>query len=436
MGLFHEPLSAEGMAEIISLQKMADRVPCESFVNIASQPGYSPELAPTYFPPGTGRSRVLQFYTQLLAPNKPRNLSHLRRFELDFYVPDATLRLNLWSDVTKRSQKIGASGGMLILDIVSPLTIYFSDGMYGKMERSIRAHLGDMKEYMVDPHQMPPSPSVSFQSKMPDPVTPRYTTHVVESQRMLQITAFENGWQCQRVGMFRCLLTPYTRVEYAPAPPGMEGNEDGNIPQLVTQLRLQYMCFTTLAQSLFVPMPWRRFNLGAVDIPKDVIEEIIAYGFKREAKRKRAEKRADKGALVEKRVRTDQTQQESGTPQEPLEAPELLAKKESEDEEDLPILDQCFRMNSHSNERLAINEWGMPNSLMYVMHLLDSMSQMSELIDVHCETGVPPLQILHNFDNERQHELRASSSRDPFVAPDLTAPLTSQTLFGVSKKQS
>ncbi|KOS16582.1 hypothetical protein Malapachy_3125 [Malassezia pachydermatis] len=87
------------------------------------------------------------------------------------------------------------------------------------------------------------------------------------------------------IGIVHVLLSPYTTVEYMPAPPGVKGNAEGKTPQLVTTLRLQYLCLSTLGQRLLVPYDVMLSHLEIREIPHSLVEEIIAYGVKRERER-------------------------------------------------------------------------------------------------------------------------------------------------------
>lgn len=190
----------------------------------------------------------------------------------DHFVPDGIFRFQVIDGDTHQRRNIDLS--------LLGLTQFMIELKKQKL-RSMRSSFGFISEYRCDPTKPPPVNEGSYDSLPPQLLIMGNTTHIVESEHMLQILTYESGWQTQRVGMLRVLYAPYTLVCHVPAPPGVQGNANGMIPRLETKLRIQYICFLTLSQKSYASIELLDHHMGERDIPKAVVEQIIEYGLKR-----------------------------------------------------------------------------------------------------------------------------------------------------------
>lgn len=191
----------------------------------------------------------------------------------DFCVPTAVIRLCLINQETKQWQKF---------DLERSLIKHFLYGLYVHNLRIMRGLFTEMQEFSCDPMRPPPPPVWSYLPHIPEPLLLGLTTHIVESEQMMNLIAYENGWQCQMKGKLRALLTPYTTLEHVPDPANPHGPK---IPQYTTSLRLQYLSFFILAHELYMPFEELNQRLSSSVIPSSLVEQIIEYGLKREKER-------------------------------------------------------------------------------------------------------------------------------------------------------
>lgn len=308
----------------------------EVLVNVATRPGYSPEYA-SYFPTGSGRTRIMQYFAEFMPPGGMHTPANMLRLVRKYFVPDATLRIQLLSSVTHLTKTF---------DFPFAGVPYFIDGCGRHKFRSMRAHFGETEEHRIDPTMPPPPPPASYSTRVPEPLVMGNTTHIVESQQMVQISTMANGWQGQRTGMFRALLSPYTTVERVPAPPGTTSSADGTILQLETRLRVQYLCFAVLAQTQYIPLTALRYGINTITIPEDLMEEIIQYGLAREKRRNEEEPHGMKRARI----------QDASHEPFPTEAPPSKKREPP------------FTLPAQAGMLIPLDEWDTPEGL---IHSLD-----------------------------------------------------------------
>ena len=318
-------------------------------VNAATHAGYAPELAHC-FPQGAGKTRIMHYFSEFMPHGEPHTPATMRRFVREYFVPQSTLRIQLLNEVTHLTKTI---------DIPFAGIPHFLDICERNKIVSMRAHFGDTFEHRCDPSAPPPPAPVSYSTRIPEPVVMGNTSHIVESQQMLQIATFVNSWQGQRVGMFRALLAPYTTVERVTAPAGAVSNADGTILQLETRLHIQFLCFTTLAQSLLVPTSSLYYGLGPLQVPASMVEEIISYGQRREKRRHAIE---EGRTAKRQRVATSSEKDESDADTDPvLDSP---APTETPPKESPP---PRFTVPLQNGPPFHLNEWGVPDGLIYAV---------------------------------------------------------------------
>ena len=325
----------------------------EVLVNIADRPGYTPEFA-SYFPRGAGTNRIMQYFSEFMPPGERPTRARTRGLVRKFFVPEATLRIQLLSSVTHLAKTY---------DFPYTAVPYFIDVCGRNQFLSMRALFGETDEQRWDPNVPPPSAPPSYATRIPEPVVMGNTTHIVESQHMMQLSTMDNGWQVQRIGMFRALLAPYTTVEEAPAPPGASSGVKGRQYQLETRLRFQFLSFSTLAQVLYVPTNTLRYGLGSITVPKDVVEKIMQYGVERE-KRRRADADDDDDHHP-KRMRNGKNTRAAITGADEVPAVTQDAEMASS-VHDEPI--PPFTMPAVTNTTLALDNFMVPGEM---MNLLD-----------------------------------------------------------------
>ncbi|WFD31765.1 hypothetical protein MSPP1_002804 [Malassezia sp. CBS 17886] len=412
---------------------------CNSVVDQAHGPGPSPELAAPHFPAGEGLFRVLEYFARLMPAGEVRTRhahTHSQVGSVDrwnalvdeYFTPDGLFRFVLWSEVTHRNRCIG-------------LVRFFSECQRLRL-RSMRTHFGETREQCCDPTQPPPPPSYQHAGHIPEPVILNSVTHVVESYQMLQVSTYANGWQNQRVGMFRGLLSPYTRVEYVPAPQEGASEAQEYIPQLVTRLRFNLCSFTTLGQSLYVPVSRLHIQMGTRDIPDSVVEEIIAYGQKRARasssdanEKSRALKRAKREEAEDEQANESRKGRASAT--EHTDPPREHSPRQEAASQD----GDAGRANGTPRTRFSIpavgddpvvylNQYGVPDPLMETFELENSIAQMQELMDIHLMEGRSPFEILRAYKKERDMD----AAKDPFL-PEQPGSMPRSRLFDASPDQ-
>lgn len=273
-------------------------------VDVATRPGYCPELA-SHFLPGVAKDRIILYFAKLMpATEKGLDLSYWKQMFDEYYVPTGTMRMLMMNEDTKQRQKF---------DIACEFLPYFFSSCATHSMRVMRMQFTEMREYACDPSHPPPPPQGSYESSFPEPCVDKHTTHIVESNHMLLMIVYENGWQCHMVGMFRALLTPYTKVHYVPAPPGIRGNADGLVARLHTNLRIQYLCFSTLAKRMYVPFDEMMGYLETREIPPKVVEQILEYG--KTMKRDKDSSESSSDERPSKKIHMDSPQLSNGQEQ-------------------------------------------------------------------------------------------------------------------------
>ena len=324
----------------------------EVLVNVASRPGYTPEYA-NYFPRGSGTTRIMQYFSQFMPPGERNTRERILRLVRNFFVPDATLRIQLFNSVTQLEKTF---------DFPYSGVPYFVDMCGRNQFQSMRAHFGETDEHRCDPTMPPPPTPPSFKTRVPEPVVANNTTHVVESQQMMQLSSMVNGWQVQRIGMLRALLSPYTTVETVAAPPGVPCNPDGTIYQLETRLRLQFLCFSTLAQVMYIPSNNMRWGINTITIPKEVIEDIIQYGCRREKRRlKDSEHDSSRGDEHESAEREEERQHKRARTEQLPPQPDSAGTPAGEQT-------PTFTIPALNGPPVQLNHWMTSDEL---LHLLD-----------------------------------------------------------------
>ena len=244
----------------------------EGLFDVATRPGYCPELA-RYFLPGAAKSRLEEYFSKYMPRNEPRlGFSYWSSLFDDFYVPTGTMRMLLMNEETKQRQRFDTAKEFL----PHFFTLCFAHNM-----RVMRMQFTDINEYLCDPSRPPAPPTGSYEPGYPTPLVLGGTTHIVEAKNVLLSIVYENGWQCQAIGSCRALFAPYSKVRFDPAPPGVKGNAEGKAPRLHTQLRFQYLCFNSLSKRIYVPFDEMVTHLESRVIPRQVVENIISYGNKR-----------------------------------------------------------------------------------------------------------------------------------------------------------
>lgn len=248
-------------------------IQADGLIDVATRTGVCPELAGQFLP-GAAKDRMVQYFARLMPPGVGRlDLNYWNSFVEEFYVPNGTMRMLMMNEDTRDRNRF---------DIASEFLPQFFALCFSHNMRVMRMQFTEMREYTCDPTHLPASSNGSYESSYPLPLVPGGTTHIVESSHMLFLIVYKNGWQGQMIGMFRALLVPYTKVRLEPAPPGVKGDANGKVPRLHTTLRVQYLCFSTLARRLYVPFEdmMKRYELRVV--PQSIVEEIMSYAVKRE----------------------------------------------------------------------------------------------------------------------------------------------------------
>ena len=321
----------------------------EVLVNVATRPGYTPEFA-SYFPRGAGTNRIMQYFSEFMLPGERPTHARTRNIVRKFFAPDATLRIQLLSSVMHLAKTY---------DFPYEAVPYFIDVCGRNQFLSMRALFGETDEQRWNPSVPPPSAPPSYATRIPEPVVMGNTTHIVESQQMMQLSTMDNGWQVQRIGMFRALLAPYTTVEEVPVPPGAPSTVKGTQYQLETRLRVQFLSFSTLAQVIYIPTNTLRYGLGNITVPKDVVEKIMQYGAEREKRR-----RADEDDRRPKRARIgrDAHSHARDTDEEHAAAHDA---KEASVPRDEPI--PPFTMPAVTNTSLALDNFMVPGEMSHIL---------------------------------------------------------------------
>ncbi|WFC96098.1 hypothetical protein MBRA1_002754 [Malassezia brasiliensis] len=383
----------------------------EVLVNVADRPGYTPEFA-SYFPRGAGTNRIMQYFSEFMPPGERPTHARTRGLVRKFFVPEATLRIQLLSSVTHLAKTY---------DFPYTAVPYFIDMCGRNQFLSMRALFGETDEQRWDPNVPPPSAPPSYATRIPEPVVMGNTTHIVESQHMMQLSTMDNGWQVQRIGMFRALLTPFTTVEETPAPPGASTGAHGMQYHLETRLRVQFLSFSTLAQVMYVPTNTLRYGLGSITVPKDVVERIMQYGVEREKRRRavdddddRHPKRAHNGKDARAAI--------TSTEEAPAAAHEAETASSVHDE---PI--PQFTMPAVTNTSLALDNFMVPGEMMNLLDILDSVARLQELMDIQLREGRGPAEILRTFREQRERESHVRG--DDFILGDLMNISVPHALF-------
>lgn len=196
-----------------------NNVHANGLIDVATRPGICPELA-GHFLPGAAKDRMVQYFARLMPPAANRlDLRYWNNFVDEFYMPTGTMRMLMLNEDTRERNRF---------DVANEFLPHFFALCFSHNMRVMRMQFIEMHEFTCDPSRPPAPPTGSYESSYPSPLVSGGTTHIVESRHMLYLIVYENGWQCQMIGMFRALLVPYTKVRYEPAPPGVIGNANGS----------------------------------------------------------------------------------------------------------------------------------------------------------------------------------------------------------------
>jgi len=329
----------------------------------------------------------------------------------EYCVPTAVLRLCLINQETKQWQKF---------DLERSLIKHFFYGLYLHHIRIMRGHFREIHEYTCDPMRPPPPPVGTFLARIPEPLLLGLTTHIVESEQMMNLIAYENGWQCQMVGKLRVLLTPYTTLEHVPNPSNPNGPK---IPRYVTSLRLQYLSFLILAHELYMPFEELTQRLNAIVVPNALVEQIIEYGLKREKEREREEQRDPKEEpsheMVSDAFSYASSERHGARDTHPDEASTMSstsrtmspttshAESNSNAEHQVPKFKLPHpRISTHR----FIDEYGLPNAsipvlnvcIPYSLQMIECITQLSTLMDSHIYDDQGPLNSVEVFYQSRE----------------------------------
>ncbi|WFD43913.1 hypothetical protein MPSI1_002578 [Malassezia psittaci] len=361
----------------------------EVLVNVADRPGYSPEFA-SCFPHSAATACAMQYFSEFMPPGSRNDAERLQRLVRKFFVPDATLRIQLLNSVTHLAKTF---------DFPYSGVPYFIDMCARNNHLSMRALFGETDEYRCDPNLPPPPPPPNYKTKIHEPIITGNVTHVVESQQMMQLSTMDNGWQIQRIGMFRALLTPYTTVEEAPAPSAIASNANAKILQLETRLRLRFFCFSTLAQVMYIPTNLLRYGVDPVTIPAQTVKEIMEYGVEQHKKRA-YDQSAENSEPDEpsKKVRTL-------TSEPSTEAGGRSANKDGPNE-DMRV----FTIPSSVRSRPEIENWMTNTELPYLLDIVDSVHRLQDLIEIQIQEGRGPMEVLQRYREQRVHGSHDDSS--------------------------
>ncbi|WFC99703.1 hypothetical protein MYAM1_002448 [Malassezia yamatoensis] len=358
----------------------------EVLVNVADRPGYSPEFAGC-FPHSAATACTMQYFSEFMPPGSRNDPERLQRLVRKFFVPDVTVRIQLLNSVTHLAKTF---------DFPYSGVPYFIDMCARNNHLSMRALFGETDEYRCDPNLPPPPPPPSYKTRIHEPIITGNVTHVVESQQMMQLSTMDNGWQIQRIGMFRALLTPYTTVEEAPVRSAIASNANAKILQLETRLRLRFFCFSTLAQVVYIPTNSLRYGIDSVIIPAQIVKEIMNYGVEQHKKRTYDPSAEDSEPNKSpKKVRTL-------TPESSTEASGATANK------DVPNEDmRVFTLPPVVRSSPVIENWMTNTELPYLLDIIDSVHRLQDLIEIQIQEGRGPSEVL-----QRYHEQRVQESHD------------------------
>lgn len=385
------------------------RSPCEPLVNITTQIGYNPELGATHFPPGVARARVEDFVARFFPGEDVReaqpdiqpdlSIDYWDKFMDEYCVPTAVLRLCLINQETKQWQKF---------DLERSLIKHFFYGLYLHNMRIMRGHFREIHEYGCDPMRPPPPPVGTYLSRIPEPLLLGLTTHIVESEQMMNLIAYENGWQCQMMGKLRALLTPYTTLEHVTDPTNPNGPK---ILRYVTSLRLQYVSFLILAHELYMPFEELTQRLQTSVVPNALVEQIIEYGLKREKERERGQHRDhqhghESNATSENLMAREHSQDE-GTPSGSRTMSPATSQSDMNADHQVPK----FKLPRPRISTLRfIDEYGVPNAsipvlnvcMSYSRQMIECITQLKTLMDSHIYDDQDPLQSVEVFYRSRE----------------------------------
>lgn len=389
------------------------RSPCEPLVNITTQLGYNPDLGTTHFPLGVARARLEDFSARFFPGEDVRlidsdikpdlSIEYWDKFMDEYCVPTAVLRLCLINQETKQWQKF---------DLERSLIKHFLYGLYLQHMRIMRGHFREIHEYTCDPLRPPPPPTRSFLARLPEPLFLGLTTHIVESEQVMNLIGYENGWQCQMMGKMRALLTPYTTLEHVTDPSKPDGPR---IPRYVTSLRLQYLSFLILAHELYMPFEELTQRLNSSVVPNALVEQIIEYGLQREKEREREREQKQEPnheiksntplSAPERHGVRDHPQEDSSSQSSAsriLSPATSFADSISNGGHQIPI----FKLPRPKISTLRyIDEYGVPNasipvlnvSASYLPQMIECITQLSTLMDSHIYDDQDPLQSVELF---------------------------------------